>query len=402
MPESTKTNFAERRRRVAREIQRRLVAHIAAGGTTDFAAAPMENEPAAYTDPARAELERREIFLRLPLLAGLSQDVPRTGNCMLFDEAGVSIVIVRGDDGVLRGFRNMCMHRASRLVQAGTDGICEPRAKLICPFHGWSYQLDGSLAGVPGQAGFEGIDWTQRTLSPVSVAEWCGLVFVQVEGLLDVPGFLGSFQPELAQLELDAAAPLKSATVSAAANWKAAVDTYAEGYHFGILHALTIGKSHYSNVAVYDEFGRHWRMNFPEKELRSLVGLPEAEWPERSYEGIHFLFPNTVMVVGSAEAGKSFIRIFRIFPGPTVGTMRCRVAVYAAGGVVSDEYRAQFAAEGDDVVTREDYSVAVEGYANLLAAPPGYRVVYGRNEIAVQSFHRHVAKAIGLAADSPP
>jgi nitrite reductase/ring-hydroxylating ferredoxin subunit len=390
-------DLAERRRHIARDIQRRLVAHIAAGGTTDFAASPLENDPAAYTDPTRAELERRELFLKLPLLAGLTRDVPNPGDCSLFEEFGHSIVIVRGGDAVLRAFRNMCTHRGSKLVSTNPDGICEHRARFTCPFHAWNFNLDGTLAGMPGKPGFDGIDLSQRNLVPVQVAEWNGLVFLRATGTepLNIQEFLGPFAPELAQLELANAAPLKSSTVTADTNWKCAVDTYAEGYHFGALHASTIGTTHFSNVAVFDAFGHHWRINFPEKSMRSLVGLPETTWPEPDYNGIHFLFPNTILVVGSLEAGKGFVRIFRIFPGPMPGKMSCRVAVYVPRGDISAEYRAQFANDNcEDVVTQEDYRVAIDGYSNLVNAPAGFRVVYGRNEIAVQALHRSIAEVI--------
>lgn len=393
------SDFAERRRNIARNIQRRMVAHIAAGGTTDFASGPMVNDPAAYTDPARAELEKRELFLKLPLLAGLSQDVPASGDYLLFEEVAQCVLVVRGKDGLLRGFRNMCTHRGSKLVGGEARGGCDRLIRITCPFHGWSFNLDGTLAGVPGRPGFDGIDLNQRNLLPVPVAEWNGLIFVQLTSNepLEVQAFLGSFGPELAQLQLGDATPLRSNTIQADSNWKYAIDTYAEGYHFGALHASTIGTSHYSNVAVFDNFDPHWRINFPEKSMGSLVGLPESEWPQPDYNGIHFLFPNTVIVVGSAEAGRGFIRIFRIFPGQTSGTMSCRVAVYAPGGVVSDEYRAQSANDnGEDVVTREDYSVAIAAYANLVHAPGDFKVIYGRNEIAVQALHRSIAKAIAI------
>jgi phenylpropionate dioxygenase-like ring-hydroxylating dioxygenase large terminal subunit len=391
------SNLAERRRHIARSIQRRMVAHLAAGGTTDFAPCPMENDPSVYTDPARAELEKRELFLKLPLLVGLSQDVPATGDYMLFEEVASSIVIARGPDGALRGFRNMCTHRGSKLLGANTDGTCEHLVRITCPFHGWSFNLDGTIAGVPGRPGFAGIDLNQRNLIPVPVAEWNGLIFMKVTGNdpLEMEAFLGTFAPELAQLQLVDAVPLKSSTIRAESNWKYAIDTYAEGYHFGVLHASTIGTSHYSNVAVFDAFGPHWRINFPEKSMQSLVGRPEIDWPDADYNGVHFLFPNTVLVVSSVEPGKGFVRIFRIFPGPTPGSMICRVSVYAPGGAVSEEYRAQFANDNSkDVVTQEDYSVAVSGYANLANAPAGFKVVYGRNEIAVQALHQHIAEAI--------
>ncbi|MEQ1574227.1 MAG: aromatic ring-hydroxylating dioxygenase subunit alpha [Vicinamibacterales bacterium] len=401
MNDITPADSAERRRRVARAIQRRMVAHVAAGGTTDFASGPLENDPAAYTDPARAELERREIFLKVPLVAGLSRAVPRPGDSLLFEEFGQSIVIVRGRDGVLRAFLNMCTHRGTKLVRAGADGTCERRGRMTCPFHAWTFELDGSLVGVPGRQGFEGIDMSRRNLIQVPVAEWNGIVFVRAAAgsdELDIPAYLGAFAPELAQLELADAAPIRSSSLAADCNWKCALDTYGEGYHFATLHASTIGVSHYGNVAVFDDFGPHWRINFPDRRVKALVGLPESEWPEADYGGVHFLFPNTVVVVGSGGPGGAFVRMFRIFPGQTPGTMSCRIEVYALRGVRADGDRAgEFAqddAESD--VTREDYRVAVDGYANLVSAPAGFTVVYGRNELALQSLHRHIARAIGV------
>ena len=396
-------DFAERRRHVARAIQRRMVAHLAAGRTTDFAPGPLENDPAVYTDHARAELEKRELFFKLPLVAGLSGDAPQPGDSLLFEELGYSIVIVRGKDGILRGFLNMCTHRGARLVRANSDVDCERHSRLTCPFHAWSFNLDGTLAAVPGKQGFEGIDMCRRNLVPVPVAEWGGIVFVRVAAgtdVLDIPAYLGAFAPELEQLELAGALPVKSSTLTADTNWKLALDTYCEGYHFATLHASTIGITHFSNVAVFDAFGRHWRVNFPGKNVASLIGVPETEWPETDYEGVHFIFPNTIVVAGSIEPGKGFVRMFRLFPGRTPGKMSCHVAAYVLRDIRLDEYRAkeaEFASDDNEsIVTQEDYRVAVEAYANLVHAPAGFRVVYGRNEIALQALHRSIAEAIGV------
>jgi phenylpropionate dioxygenase-like ring-hydroxylating dioxygenase large terminal subunit len=406
MDEVDGAGAAGRRRAVARAVQRRLVAHVAAGGTTDLAPAPLENEAVAYTDPARAELERRALFLALPLVAGLSQDVPAPGDALLFEAAGPSIVVVRGADGVLRGFLNMCTHRGTRLVAAGPDGRCPRRRRLTCPFHAWSFDLDGTLAAVPGRPGFDGVDLGRRHLVAVPVAEWNGLVFVRAAAgaePLDVAAYLGDFAAELAQLELAGAVPVRASTLAADCDWKIALDTYGEGYHFATLHASTIGTTHYANVAAFDAFGPHWRMCFAEKALAALIGRPESEWPEADYGGVHFLFPNTVMVVGSVEAGRGFLRMYRLFPGATPGTVTCHAAVYVPGGLAPGDPRAEQLAidEGSSVITQEDYRVAVGAYANLRTAPPGFTVVYGRNEPALQLVHRHVAAAIGARPPSP-
>lgn len=397
MTELEQRNRAVRRQQVAREIQRRMVAHVAAGGSTDLAPRPMENDARAYTDPGRADRERRELFLNRPLVAGLTSDIPHPGNCLLFEELGQSIIVVRGRDGIARAFLNMCTHRATKLIGLDRE-TCLTR--LMCPFHAWTFDLEGRLVAVPGRQGFEGLDLTDRGLVPVPVAEWNGLIFLKPTAgteTLDIAGYLGTFASELELLEFRDAAPVRTSTLLAATNWKCAIDTYGEAYHFATLHSSTIGISHFSNVAVFDEFGSHWRLNFPEKRLRALVGRPEGEWPEHPYGGIHFLFPNTILVAGSLETGTRWVRMFRIFPGSTPGSMSCTTTVYVLGGVASDTMSDAFATDDSTSdVTQEDYRVAVDGYANLVNAPPGFTVVYGRNEPALQAFHRNVAAAIGI------
>lgn len=392
---------SQRRRHTALEMRRRLVAHVAAGGTTDHAEGTLENWPSAYTDPERAVRERLLLFQGQPLLAGLSRDVPDPGDCLVFEEVGPSVLIVRGQDGKLRAFLNMCSHRASRLVQPEEQGKCPRRAWITCPFHGWSFDLEGRLVGMPGSEGFDGIDPSSRGLIPMPVEECHGLIFVQASTMsdhLDIPAFLGRFAPELAQLELDVLVPVRHSLLNANTDWKLALDTYCEGYHFGILHRTTIGKSHFSNVAVFDDFSPHWRIGFAERSLQALVGQPESDWPEPSFTAIYFLFPNTVIVMGELETGDSYLRLFRLFPGERPGTMSCRISVYASPSVARDKDCAGWAFALDDAVseiTLEDYEVAEQAYRNLLHAPEGYKVIYGRNEPALQAFHRAVAQRIG-------
>jgi len=401
MDHAVSSEMHERRRHAAGEIRRRLVAHLAAGGTTDTAGGTLERDRSIYVDSARAERERRELFLEQPLVAGLSQDIASAGDCLLFEDAGPPILIVRAGDGRLRAFLNMCTHRASRLVGAHANGRCERRDRLTCPFHAWSFDLDGRLAAVPGRDGFDAATLSRRNLVPVAVAEWHGLVFVQASGPvreIDVPAYLGAFAPEMAQLELAALVPIRSSRLTANANWKLALDTYCEGYHFGTLHRSTIGRSHHSNVAVFDDFAPHWRLSFADRALDALVGNPESGWPDAEYGGVHFLFPNTIIVAGTLAPGETGVRVFRLFPGAGAGMMACRIAVYASPSVARDASRVEREFAFDDAeseITQEDYRMAVEAYRNLENAPEGFSVVYGRNEPALQAFHRAITEKIG-------
>ncbi len=157
----------------ARRERRRLIAHIEAGGTTDLAAGTLGVPASVYTDPARFAAEQHDIFGELPLLAGLSGDIARPGDLMLFDAAGSEILLVRGHDGTVRAFLNICRHRGARLVTH-----CEPRQRISCPFHNWSYDLDGRLVGIPVGAAFDGLDRAAHGLLRVPVAEWHGMIFV--------------------------------------------------------------------------------------------------------------------------------------------------------------------------------------------------------------------------------
>lgn len=385
---------AARRQAVAAALRRRMLAHLSAGGTTDFAPAVMHQPASVYTDPARAEQERRALFTGLPLLAGYTRDIPAPGDCLVFDEAGPPILLVRGHDGRVRGFLNMCRHRGSRLVQAGADGRCTPRRQLQCPFHAWRYDLEGWLAGVPGSAGFEGLEGGARQLLAVPVAEWHGLLFVRASpgpAVLDVAPFLGGFADELRMLGLEQLAPVRNRRFASSCNWKLALDTYAEGYHFASLHGSSIGRSHHANVAVFDAFGPHWRIGFAEKALDALLGLPEAQWPPAVFGAVHFLFPNTVLVVGSSADDAPFVRSFRLFPGETPDRMVCRIDVHAS----APQPQAFAQDDADSQVTREDYGVAEQAQRNLQHAPPGHSLVFGRNEPALQAVHRHIGQALG-------
>jgi nitrite reductase/ring-hydroxylating ferredoxin subunit len=391
-------SWAARRKRVAREILRRSVAHAKAGGTTDRAEGPMANLAQVYTDPARYAAEKRELFGKLPLVACLSSDIPKPGDSLVFEAAGPSILITRGRDGVVNAFLNMCTHRGAKLVREPCN-----RKLFVCPFHAWSFDGEGRLVGMPGEDGFAGVDRDARGLIRVPVAEWAGLVFVRAaagDERLDVEAFLGDFAPELAQMELHETVPVKSSVMETLANWKFALDTYGEGYHFSTLHASSIGQTHYNNVAVYERFGRNHRINFPDRTVDKLVDRPETEWPETEYGGVHYLFPNTILFIGSITPGRVFTQIFRHFPGETPGEMKTLFNVYAPHGVSSAEYLAEVEMAHDGtrtVVSTEDYVIASEGWLNMAHAPERFSVVYGANEVALQHQHRAIAEACGMA-----
>lgn len=369
----------------------------AASGSTDRADSALALDKGVYTDQARYTQEKHHLFHRMPIVVGLTQDIPNPGDVMLYEAAGPSIIVGRGKDGRVRAFRNICTHRAAKLL-LGEEAACQRKARLTCPFHAWTFDLEGKLIGQPGKEGFAGHEDGARGLMAVSAQEWAGVIFVQIEGDMDLDTHLAEFAPVLEMMELAQAEPVKRGHIDTASNWKYALDTYGEGYHFAALHPNNIGITHMSDVAMFTPFGRHHRISFPEKRMAELAKIPQEEWPASDYGGVHLLFPNTVIFVGSVEPGKTFVQIFRLFPS-AVGQMRCQFAVYAPGGVRDDAHRAETEMGYDmteQVVRTEDYAQAALSYDNLLQAPEGFRVILGSNEIALQRLHRNISDAIGM------
>lgn len=383
-----------------RRLERRTVAHLAAGGTTDWGPSTMMVSPGEYTDPVRADAERRELFGKVPLLAGLSCEVAGPGDILLFDNAGPAILIVRNREGALNAFLNMCTHRAARLVND-----CTRRKLISCPFHAWSFDLDGNLVAMPGEASFETIDRATRNLVRVPVAEWGGMVFVKANAgdeAIDVEGWLGDLGPELLRLNLAGVSLIKHSRVDVDANWKYALDTYGEGYHFGALHPTTFGSTTHSNVILHDSFGPHYRVNFTNVGYRDLVGVDEKDWPVIPYGGSHLVFPNSIVYGAPMDGGGSMIGMYRLYQGDEPGKSFTIMSTYRGADVPAETPDAAFEGAHDfiqQVVTTEDYSVSKEGQRNLEHAPKGFQIVYGRNEVALQNTHRHIAEIIGMPVE---
>ncbi|MDE2462995.1 MAG: aromatic ring-hydroxylating dioxygenase subunit alpha [Alphaproteobacteria bacterium] len=375
---------------------RRLAAHVR-NNTSDLAPAPMRNDVRVYTDPARHAAERQKLFRQTPIVACLSRELPGAGSYRLFDETGLPIVVVRGADGEVRAFLNICTHRGARLAREQ-----EGSARLFtCWFHGWSFDTQGSLVGVPERERFQGCLEPSAHLIAVPAAERHGIVFVQASpgSQMDIDAHLGSFGDVLAGLDLGKCERVKTGQIPVNANWKYALDTYGEGYHFAALHKQTLAPYFRNDVTVYDRYGPHHRVGFASRDVEQWASKPESEWPVPGPAGIHYLFPNTIIFVGSVRPGFSYTTLFRHFPGEEVGETVTYKTIYAPSGVNSEEYRKEVEAAFDataHVVATEDYVTAAEGWRNMVAMPEGSTVVYGRQELALQYQHMAIADAIGM------
>jgi choline monooxygenase len=187
-----------------------------------------------YTDLAYLDLEQRRIFDRAWQLAGRLDRVAEAGAYFTVDAGDEPILIVRGDDGELRGFHNVCRHRAGPVAQG--SGRCR---NFQCGYHGWTYAADGRLIGVPDFEGVEAFDRERMGLLPVRIATWEQFIFVRIDGAAGGPGLRDMLEdiPELTShcriREMKFAAR-RDYVIDC--NWKVYVDNYVEGYHVPIIH----------------------------------------------------------------------------------------------------------------------------------------------------------------------
>jgi hypothetical protein len=214
-----------------------------------------------------------------------------------------------------------------------------------------------------------------------------------------VEAWLGDMGPQLLALDLANAKPVKQDRLDTDANWKYCLDTYGEAYHFSSIHPTTFGERTTSNVALYDSFGPHYRVCFTPRSYADLVGKDEREWPEVPYGGSHLVFPNSIVYGAPMEGGGSMIGMYRLYPGAEPGKSVTILSVHRASDAPAETPDEAFIAAHDyivEVVRTEDYSVSKQGQRNMAHAPPGFQLVFGRNEAALQGVHRHVADVIGM------
>ncbi len=185
-----------------------------------------------YTDPAMLGIERERIFARTWQFAASLDRLREPGDFVAVDVVGVPIVLTRDRDGVLRGFHNVCRHRAGVVAKG-----CGNRRTLQCRYHGWTYGLDGSLHHAPEFEGVEGFCREEFGLMPVRVETWGAFAFVNLDdGAVGLHEMLGEIVRDTERFDFSTLELVERRNYHLDANWKLYVDNYLEGYHVPVAH----------------------------------------------------------------------------------------------------------------------------------------------------------------------
>ena len=266
--------------------------------------------PWTYGSEEFLGLEVEVLFKRRWLLAGHVSDLPSARDYLTFNAFGESALVVRGNDNRLRAFHNVCRHRGARLLD---DDLGQCPHRLTCPFHGWTYDLDGALLSVPAVDTFENLDLSENGLAPLRMEIWMGFIFVCFRGddATDVPSVAQSMQPAerlLAPYRMSDMMPIAGARFGETRpyNWKVIHDVDNEGYHVPLGHPTLqqlYGRDYRDELVAHipvsfaylnEKPGKLWSVRHYQKLLPGFDHLPAEQQRLWLYVGI---FPNLVLAM---------------------------------------------------------------------------------------------------------
>jgi phenylpropionate dioxygenase-like ring-hydroxylating dioxygenase large terminal subunit len=358
----------------------------------------------------RFEREKRLLFRRLPLMLAASCEIPRPGDYKTIDAGGVPVLLVRGADRAVRAFLNACTHRGAPVAEG-----CRRRARLVCPYHGWTFDLKGELVAIASNELFGTVDHEHKKLREFPLLEQSGLIWVVLDpdSSVNIRGFLCGFEELLAGFGFESWHFVERRMLRGP-NWKLAFDAHLEFYHVPVLHRNSFGAGT-SNSASYYFWGPHQRLvstlrggppaaaaaglfkpsDKPDgAKLFKLQDRPQEEWPiEAMMAGEWVIFPNVSM--NTFYEGGRGVTLSQIFPGDTVDTS-CTIQTCLMVEPPDERDAPKVAAICElleRVVRDEDLALSARQQRGL-ATGILQSVCYGRNEQGLQQFHEWIERIL--------
>ncbi|WEK43872.1 MAG: aromatic ring-hydroxylating dioxygenase subunit alpha [Candidatus Sphingomonas colombiensis] len=250
---------------------------------------------AIFTGRARFEAEQAKVFTKHAVPVAVAALLPEPGSVVAVEAYGKPLLITRTRDDEIRVFINACQHKGAKLVE---DCAVHKQGRMVCPYHAWTYGLDGKLIGVARSDMFEGVIKDQRGLKQLASTVWGGVIYAQLDGgALDVSQLSPQVDADFDALGLPTAHVYGRKTFDLKANWKVVLEPFLEGYHVQRLHAASIGNLFVDAPSMVDSFGANIR------QVSGRIGYEPAMLDEDPDGNIHKLithaytaFPNVVVV----------------------------------------------------------------------------------------------------------
>jgi phenylpropionate dioxygenase-like ring-hydroxylating dioxygenase large terminal subunit len=367
-----------------------------------------------YTSNAVREQEIAKLFRGLPLIAAHSSEL-QAGQVLAHDDYGLPILLSRDKDGVVRAHLNVCRHRGTRLVES-TTAIA--KNSIVCPYHGWTYQLDGKLRHRLHAESFDKKECADEDLVALPCEERHGLIWVIPKPLsalvqanqdmasqpIDLDSYLGELNTEMPFYEIENLTHFRTIEAEYPANWKLIVDAFLESYHIRVLHKNTIAPFFTDGITAGGQFGSEQN---GKPHIHSLVARRAAqEWSEKPDSPLptniselselvtpsQVIFPNTITIFHPDYL--SLITLYPTSAGTLRWTHKMLIPKEQAGIEWTPHWEKTFNLIEKGVFQKEDIHTAINIQKGF-ASGANTHLRLGRIEQAVSWFHASVAKQLG-------
>ena len=356
-----------------------------------------------YRDPEYFAVEMERLIRPSWQIVCHESDIPAPGDWRTLDLLGESVLVVRGEDDRVRAFFNVCRHRASRVV-AGEAGCAK---RLTCPYHAWTYALDGRLIGVPHRKDYPGLDLSKLGLAPVEIEQWRGFLFVRLEGGgRSVAQMMAPYEKEIAHYRFEELRALGRATLRPRdVNWKNVADNYSDGLHIAVAHP---GLTRLFGRGYAIEAGEH-----VDRMSGDLIDRPSSNPSERAYQ--QFL-PDVEHLPASHRRRWLYLKLwpntaFDIYPDQVdfmqfLPVSSTRTLIRETGYALPDGRREMKAARYlnwriNRRVNVEDTAL-IEGVQQGMTSRSHIPGPLGESEVCLRSFARKLRRLIPEAASREP
>jgi len=345
-----------------------------------------------YTDTDRLAQEKAKIFAKAPIIIGHVSEIPRKGDHFTFDHLGQPLLVVRGQDEKVRVFYNICRHRGVRLVS--NEGVGR-KPSFVCPYHNWTYGLDGQLNHIPCAETFVDDDVTGRHLIELPSAVSAGFVFVSLDPdhPMDMIDFLGELAGDFQALGMQDQAFFRRSVRRTKSNWKLIVEAFQDGYHVVRLHRKSVGPLFLDNVADITRIQQHLRAFVARQDFTKMCETSPSEWDLRNQVSLAFyVYPNTVIIIHPDYISQ--LGLFPVSTDETICVHSCFIDEMPKTEKAKAHFERAFDIIDQEVFTAEDFFVCEQAQMGMRS---GVNKTFplSEHEIGLKLFHEVLNEALG-------